>query len=90
MSAVGRVARSNEIITHINIIKEKSMFPVKVETRILLNCPHCLFSSRYDTGFLEDCINEHREISCVACGGHFSISVVAIESRPATSNIFTP
>lgn len=55
------------------------MFPVKVETRILLNCPHCRFSSRYDTGFLEDAIHDHKEISCVACGGHFLLSVVAVE-----------
>ena len=55
------------------------MFPVKVETRILLNCPHCSFSSRYDTGFLEDAIHDHKEISCVACGGHFLLSVVVVD-----------
>ena len=60
---------------------KKSMFPVKVETRILLNCPHCRFSSRYDTGFLEDAIHDVKEISCVACGGHFRLSVVAVDRR---------
>lgn len=54
------------------------MFPVKVETRILLNCPHCRFSSRYDTSFLEDVIHDGKEISCVACGCRFKLSVVAV------------
>ena len=66
------------------------MFPVKVETRILLNCPHCHFSSRYDTGFLEDAIHDHKEISCVACGGHFRLSVVAVESRPTQDALDLP
>jgi len=61
------------------------MFPVKVETRILLNCPHCSFSSRYDTGFLEDAIHDHKEISCTACGGHFLLSVVAVEKAAQQS-----
>ena len=56
------------------------MFPVKVETRILLNCPHCRFSSRYDTGFLEDAIHDGKEISCVACGCHFEIVVRKVEA----------
>ena len=54
------------------------MFPVKVETRILLNCPHCRFSSRYDTSFLEDVIHDGKEISCVAYGCRFKLSVVAV------------
>lgn len=58
------------------------MFPVKVETRILLNCPHCKLSSRYDTGFLEDAIHEGKSVSCVACGSHFQIVVQKTESRP--------
>lgn len=58
------------------------MFPVKVETRILLNCPHCRFSSRYDTGFLQDAIHDHKCISCVACGGHFEIVIQkAVEQK---------
>ena len=55
------------------------MFPVKVETRILLNCPHCRFSSRYDTGFLEVAIHDGKEISCVACGSHFEIVIRKVE-----------
>lgn len=57
------------------------MFPVRVETRILLNCPHCRFSSRYDTGFLEDAIHDNKKISCVACGCHFEIVVRKVEAN---------
>jgi len=66
------------------------MFPVKVETRILLNCPHCRFSSRYDTSFLEDAIHDGKEISCVACGSHFEIVVRKVESRPTVVNHCVP
>ena len=66
------------------------MFPVKVETRILLNCPHCRFSSRYDTSFLEDVIHDGKEISCVACGSHFEIVVRKVESRPTQDALDLP
>jgi hypothetical protein len=62
------------------------MFPVKVETRILLNCPHCRFSSRYDTGFLEDAIHDGKEISCVACGCHFEIVVRKVEAAQPSAH----
>ena len=54
------------------------MFPIKVESRILLNCPHCKLSSRYDTNFITDAIHDHKEFSCVACGGHIQIVVVGL------------
>jgi hypothetical protein len=63
------------------------MFPVKVETRVLLNCPNCKFSSRYDAEFLSDAIKEHKSISCVACGEHFQIIIQSIEKvKDATSS----
>src|SRR5512138_1766780 len=43
------------------------------QTGIMIRCPRCRFSSRYDVSFVEDAINHGDAIKCVACGEGFRI-----------------
>jgi hypothetical protein len=42
---------------------------------IRIPCPHCKFVTRYDASYLEDAINEHKDIYCVSCDRRFFIQI---------------
>lgn len=49
---------------------------------MLITCPHCKFSSRYDVSFIEDAIHDGKSIVCVACVEKFEI-VTVCQTRDA-------
>ena len=64
-------------------------FTANIEHKgILINCPHCRFSSRYDIGFIEDAIRATSPIVCVACSKRFTILTMrqtrVVEQRDET------
>lgn len=44
-------------------------------TSLLIVCPHCKLSSRYDCSYIEDAIKIKHDIVCVICGEVFNIVI---------------
>lgn len=53
--------------------------------QLMIKCPHCKFGSRYDASIVEDAINDHKMLECVACGSDIKICVASPDPRSSTT-----